>query len=100
LLLPHRGVEYLVISRSCTEVVYEPEAREALEKLPSRIKVRVFGIAQRLTKWPDVSGARALRGDLTGHYRIRTGDYRVQFRVEASTVVIERVGHRDRFYES
>jgi mRNA-degrading endonuclease RelE of RelBE toxin-antitoxin system len=28
-----------------------------------------------------------------------TGDYRVQFRVAGEVVTIERVGHRDGFYE-
>jgi mRNA-degrading endonuclease RelE of RelBE toxin-antitoxin system len=47
---------------------------------------------------PDVSGAKALRGKLAGHYRIRTGDYRVQFTVAGDVVTIEKVGHRDGFY--
>ena len=55
-------------------------------------------IVGRLAKWPEVSGAKPLRGNLAGHYRIRTGDYRLQFRVEGDEVIIEQVGHRDRFY--
>ena len=39
-----------------------------------------------LRAWPEVSGVRPLRGDLVGHFRLRTGDYRVQFRVEGETV--------------
>jgi mRNA-degrading endonuclease RelE of RelBE toxin-antitoxin system len=46
-----------------------------------------------------VSGAKPLRGGLAGHYRLRTGDYRMQFRVAAAEVIVERVGHRDRFYD-
>jgi mRNA-degrading endonuclease RelE of RelBE toxin-antitoxin system len=49
--------------------------------------------------WPAVSGAKPLRGDLAGHYRVRTGDYRVQFYLDGDTVVIEKVAHRDGFYE-
>jgi mRNA-degrading endonuclease RelE of RelBE toxin-antitoxin system len=30
---------------------------------------------------------------------MRTGDYRLQFRVAKDEIVIEKVGHRDRFYE-
>ncbi|NOS99625.1 MAG: hypothetical protein HOP29_03260 [Phycisphaerales bacterium] len=30
---------------------------------------------------------------------MRTGDYRVQFRVAGETVVVERIGHRDGFYD-
>jgi mRNA-degrading endonuclease RelE of RelBE toxin-antitoxin system len=48
---------------------------------------------------PAISGAKPLRGDLAGHYRMRTGDYRLQFRVAKDEIVIEKVGHRDRFYE-
>jgi len=28
-----------------------------------------------------------------------TGDYRVQFRIEREAVIVERVGHRDGFYD-
>jgi mRNA-degrading endonuclease RelE of RelBE toxin-antitoxin system len=44
-------------------------------------------------------GAKALSGPLAGRYRMRTGDYRVQFRLEGGALVVEKVGHRDRFYE-
>ena len=29
----------------------------------------------------------------------RTGDYRVQFRIEENRLVVVKVGQRDRFYE-
>lgn len=63
------------------------------------MKVRVQRIVERWRNWPEVSGAQPLRGDLAGHFRMRTGDYRVQFRVEGNSVLIERIGHRDGFYE-
>lgn len=53
----------------------------------------------RLEGWPDASGAKPLRGKLAGRYRMRTGDYRLQFRIEKGEVVVEKIGHRDRFYE-
>ncbi len=80
-------------------VLYEREAAEQLDALPLTIKRRVLGVLERLAKWPAVSGAKPLRGELAGHYRMRTGDYRVQFRVERDRVVVEKIGHRDRFYE-
>ena len=40
-----------------------------------------------------------MTGGLAGHYRLRTGDYRLLFRVAAHNVVVVRIGHRDRFYE-
>lgn len=45
-----------------------------------------------------MSGAKPLHGVRTGWYRVRTGDYRVLFRVAGDTVV-EKIGHRDDFYE-
>jgi mRNA-degrading endonuclease RelE of RelBE toxin-antitoxin system len=53
----------------------------------------------RLQQWPAVSGAKRCAAGSRDVYRMRTGDYRVQFRIEGEEGIIERVGHRDRFYE-
>ena len=45
-----------------------------------------------------MSGAKPLTGDVAGHFRMRTGDYRVQFHVEGERVIVEKIGHRDGFY--
>lgn len=74
-------------------------AAEEYDRLPGTIKARVLKIFVRLEFWPNVSGAKALRGDLTGHFRIRTGDYRLQFRVDDDQIIIEKIGHRDGFFE-
>lgn len=76
-----------------------PEAAHAFAQLPRVIRARVELILVRLEQWPRVSGAKPLRGNLAGRYRIRTGDWRVQFHVRNQVVVVERIGHRDRFYE-
>lgn len=62
------------------------------------IQVRVEKIFARLAAWPEVSGVKPLAGELAGHYRIRTGDYRVQFFVTGDVVTVEKIGHRDGFY--
>ncbi len=80
-------------------VTITPEAARQLEALPLPIRARVLKVFQRLERWPEVSGAKPLRGELAGCHRIRTGDYRVQFRAREGNVVVERVGHRDGFYE-
>jgi len=80
-------------------VTFTEDAAAALAKLPKPIKARVAEMIVRLAKWPEVSGAKSLTGKLAGHYRLRTGDYRLQFRIEDKAVVIEQVGHRDGFYE-
>jgi mRNA-degrading endonuclease RelE of RelBE toxin-antitoxin system len=80
-------------------LVITPEALEQLDRLPAEIVARVQKLLGRLEAWPEVSGARALSGPLAGHWRLRTGDYRVQFRIQGETVVVEKIGHRDGFYE-
>jgi mRNA-degrading endonuclease RelE of RelBE toxin-antitoxin system len=80
-------------------VIVTPEAGAQFAALPRPIQARVVRLFDRLRHWPDVSGAKPLRGPLSGRYRLRTGDYRLQFRVEGDEVRIEKVGHRDRFYE-
>ena len=80
-------------------VLITDEATAQAQRLPKPIAARVLRIIDRLEAWPDVSGAKPLSGRLAGHYRIRTGDYRVQFRVEAQALIVEKIGHRDGFYE-
>ena len=80
-------------------VVYELDAAHQYQDLPRAIRGRINKLAERLESWPNVSGVKPLRGNLAGRFRIRTGDYRVQFRVAGNRVIIERVGHRDGFYE-
>jgi mRNA-degrading endonuclease RelE of RelBE toxin-antitoxin system len=103
-------------------VLFTPEALAQLRGLPRPINARMDALVVRLESWPAVSGVKALAGKLAGHYRVRTGDYRMQFTLQAvrnestmtktvkgkkkvETVVtldyvirIEKVGHRDGFY--
>lgn len=74
-------------------------AQRSFERLPTLVKARLVAVFRRLEKWPSVSGARPPRGRLWGTYRIRTGDYRVQFRVESEAIVIVKMGHREGFYD-
>jgi mRNA-degrading endonuclease RelE of RelBE toxin-antitoxin system len=79
-------------------VLVTPEAQQQFDGLPVVIQARVEKVYQRLERWPEVSGAKPLAGDLAGHYRIRTGDYRIQFFATGDVVTVEKVGHRDGFY--
>jgi mRNA-degrading endonuclease RelE of RelBE toxin-antitoxin system len=85
------------------------QAQDEFDQLPKVVRVRLANVFRRLEAWPETRGAKPLRGQLAGYYRIRSGDYRVQFRVEAGgkssqpltpdTVYIEKVGNRDGFYD-
>lgn len=78
-----------------------PAAQKEAAALPLVIRDRLGKVVARLEHWPNVSGAKPLRGALAGRYRIRTGDYRIQFFYESGgdAVIVERIGHRDGFYD-
>jgi mRNA interferase RelE/StbE len=76
-----------------------PEALDQYTRLPRTIQARVQKILHRLQAWPEVSGARPLSGDLAGWFRVRTGDYRIRFRLEGEILIVDKVGHRREFYE-
>jgi len=80
-------------------VVVALEATDQYVALPSSIRARVHALLRRLEYWPRVSGVKALRGPLAGQYRMRTGDYRVQFQLEPDQIVVVKIGHRDGFYD-
>jgi len=80
-------------------VTITPRAAGELDELPLVIHSRMLSLLERLAAWPAVSGAKPLTGSLTGRYRLRTGDYRLQFRVNGQAVVVEKIGHRDKFYD-
>jgi mRNA interferase RelE/StbE len=77
------------------------DARADFLSLPVGIQKRVADIFERLSAWPEVSGAKPLKHGLKGAYRIRTGDWRVLFRVEEqkNRVIVFRVAHRRDVYE-
>lgn len=75
------------------------EAVEGYTSLPRVIRERVQKLLLRLEAWPAVSGAKPLSGVLAGGYRLRTGDYRVLFRLEGELVIVVKVGHRKDVYD-
>jgi mRNA interferase RelE/StbE len=75
------------------------EAGKQINSLPQPIRRRLLDIYDRLAKWAAVSGAKPLGGNLAGNYRIRTGDYRVIFRVENDEIIIWKIGNRGGIYD-
>ena len=80
------------------EIQLTPDAKRQALRLPTRIRIRVHDLIQRLESWPNVSGIKPLRHDLKGAFRIRTGDYRVLFTVSGDTIVVFRIDHRRDVY--
>jgi mRNA interferase RelE/StbE len=81
------------------KVLIAPEAQGDVLALPVTMRVRFDAVVTRLESWPNVSGAKPLRGELTGHYRIRMGDWRVVFQVVRPNVIVVRIAHRSTVYE-
>jgi mRNA-degrading endonuclease RelE of RelBE toxin-antitoxin system len=86
-----------------TEVDITPEALEQLAGIPRSIQRQVRDVFVRLARWPEVSGVKALRRKLAGNYRIRTGNYRVVFRVRKTEsgelVTVWKIGYRGDVYD-
>ncbi len=76
-----------------------PDSVKQLAPLPKVIKKRLRKILKRLEDWPTISGAKPLTGNMAGWFRVRTGDYRLRFRVQEDTLIVDKVGHRSKFYE-
>ena len=77
------------------------DAQAEFATLPRVIQGRVLTIFERLRDWPEVSGAKPLRDSLAGHFRIRTGTYRVVFRPSAdgAGVTVWKIGNRSGVYD-
>ena len=81
------------------DVKMTPSAVRQFAALPVIVQKRIRKLKERLTKWPDVSGAKPLTGNLVGSYRLRTGDYRLRFHVQGETVIVDKIGHRKEIYD-
>lgn len=81
-------------------VTITPSALDELNQVPRAVRARIEHVIARLANWPEVSGAKSLRGNRTGEYRIRTGDYRVIFIIVLPDEVrIVKIGNRRDVYE-
>lgn len=67
--------------------------------VPLGMKRRVQSVIERLEKWPAVSGAKLLRRELKGHYRVRTGNWRIVFHVREDLITIDRIDNRKDVYQ-
>jgi len=82
------------------EIEITPEALTQIAELPKAIRARINSVVDRLKNWPQVSGVKWMTADWKGHGRIRTGDYRLIFKVVESerVIVVVRIAHRKDSY--
>jgi len=83
------------------EVEYLPVARKAITRLDNRVATRIVAKFEGdvLARDPRTLG-EALACAFAGLRRVRIGDYRVIFRIEAErvTVLVVKVAHRREAY--
>lgn len=84
-------------------VLVDPRAARELEALPSKIRAQVDARILALAENPTPPGMKVLQGP-KGHryHRIRSGEYRILYRVEAQrlVVLVVRVAHRREVYRN
>ena len=79
------------------EIRITPEAEENLARLPKRIAAQIVSKLARLES--GLSGNIKRLQHATAGYRLRSGDYRILFDIEAGTVIVQRVKHRKEAYD-
>ncbi len=81
------------------KVIYHPDIpKHDLSKIPQNIRDIIRrAIEERLIREPFMVG-EPLRNSLKGHRKLRVGDYRVIYRVQGSTIIILKIGHRKDVY--
>ena len=79
------------------DVEFLPDAIKALRRLSPDVARRVLGKIERMRD--GLAGDVKRLTDFTPEYRLRVGDWRVLFEVEAATIVVYDVLHRSRAYD-
>jgi len=81
-------------------IIYHPDIKKDLKKLPSNIKERVRNVLERLKLNPLLG--IPLKGDMQGGRKIRLGNYRViyKFYPEDKTVFITKIESRQGVYKN
>ena len=80
------------------EAIYHQEIPADLAGVPANIKKRIKrAIESRLLIDP-ISYGLPLRKSLQGHHKLRVGDYRVIYRIEANKIIILKIGNRRDVY--
>lgn len=76
-----------------------PAAVRAIRKLPPEAKRRIQAVIEVLAEEPRPPAAKKLTA--RPEWRVRTGDYRVLYRIEDEvlTIVVVHAGHRRNVYE-
>ncbi len=78
------------------EVTLKPKAIKDLQRLPSDTQARILEKVELMQD--DLQGDVKRLTNFTPEYRLRVGDYRILFEIEAEAIVIYRIKHRSQAY--
>lgn len=83
------------------KVEYTKKAREQLKKLPVNTVARITEYMNERAVLAPRQYGKAMKGNFSGFWRYRVGEYRVICSLHDNVLVIEviRVGHRKNIYE-
>ena len=80
-------------------LLIKASAAKELEATPKKDRIRLAARIRRLATTPRPPGSEKLSGE--EKYRIRQGDYRILYLIDASsTVTIVKIGHRREVYRN
>lgn len=74
-------------------------AIDDIERLPKRLRDRVWERIEALLDDPYPPGHGRLEGGLAGYFKLRVSDRRIIYTVEPEVVFITRVGRRGTIYK-
>lgn len=81
------------------KVILNADAARGFSEAPTGMIRRLNDVLERLGHWPEISGAKPLRGNLKGCFRLRCGDWRNVFRPVGSDVMVSAIDNRKDVYE-
>jgi len=81
------------------KVVLRPDAARGFGDAPTGMIRRINDALERLEQWPQVSGAKPLRGNLKGCFCLRCGDWRIVFHPIGDDVIVTAIDNRRDVYD-
>jgi mRNA interferase RelE/StbE len=81
------------------QIEFLPTAQKALASLPRQAQERIATKLEQLKTNPNAAGVKALKNG-GGRLRLRVGDYRIIYRIEAARlmILVVKIGHRSDVY--
>lgn len=84
------------------EVLLSPDAQKTYQRANRGLAKKIARCLEQLEQNPRLHpNIKALKGELSGYYRYRLGDYRLLYRIndEHVQVVVIAIAHRSKVYK-